>query len=624
MTLDRDQTQAALPAYEIAGELGRGGWGVVLEARHRRLNRTVAIKQLPRAFGADPAVRARFVAEAQVLASLDHPHIIPVFDYVEVEGLCLLVMEKLPGGTLWQRFVTRGLTMEESCAVVLAACAGLHAAHQRGILHRDVKPDNLMFSASGVLKVTDFGIAKVVGGNRTMATRAGEVLGTPAYMAPEHARGIPLGPPADVYAVGVVLYELLSGRLPFSEDGDALSVLYRHVHEAPVALSEIAPDVPSGLAAVVMRALATAADDRYATAEDLGVAIADAATRAWGIGWASTRTDVAVMGSPAIASALTPSVSPPSGRAPATVASEVVAATATPVPLTEGVRPSPETVARRAEAQPRAEDEAVSLHEIPALPEEPKPSPAPVLRGRRAVLVGGLAVVVLTCVAVLLARSGGGGNATATRSTETTGPEPSAVSTAPPPIYEDSFADAGSGWTQFDTADGRIGYVGGSYLVLVRKPEFRVVSDTELEGPGYRAELVSLNDTAIEVDADLIVAIPTDFGLLCRRADGGEFYRGIVDSTGEARIEKITNRGTVLLGKAPIESASTGRRHLRLECAGGPGSGATLRLLVDGRLVVETADPEPIGAGAAGVVVSTHDRPGAQVLFDNFQVRALP
>src|SRR4051812_18602623 len=111
MTLERDRMAAALPQYEIEGELGRGGFGVVLQGRHRHLGREVAIKQLPRAFAADPAVRGRFVAEAKVLATIDHPHVVPVYDYVEDDGLCLLVMEKLAGGTVWTRFTTTGMTM---------------------------------------------------------------------------------------------------------------------------------------------------------------------------------------------------------------------------------------------------------------------------------------------------------------------------------------------------------------------------------------------------------------------------------------------------------------------------------------------------------------------------------
>ena len=139
--------------------------------------------------------RARFVTEARLLAALDHPHVVPVFDFVEKDGLCLLVMELLPGGTVWSRFGGNGFTPPAACATVLAASAGLQAAHEKNVLHRDVKPENLMFSSEGVLKVTDFGIAKVVGGDSTLATRAGEVLGTPAYIAPEQARGARFLPP---------------------------------------------------------------------------------------------------------------------------------------------------------------------------------------------------------------------------------------------------------------------------------------------------------------------------------------------------------------------------------------------------------------------------------------------
>ncbi len=361
MSLDRDRVAAALPSYDVGGELGRGGWGVVLEGRHKQLGREVAIKQLPRAFGADPAVRARFVAEARLLASLDHPHIVPVYDYVEADGLCLLVMEKLPGGTVWSKFTSAGVTPEAACALVLAACAGLHAAHQRGILHRDVKPENLLFSSNGALKVTDFGIAKVVGGDDIMATRAGEVLGTPAYMAPEQAQAAELGPPTDVYAVGVMLYELLSGTLPFPEDGDALAILYRHVHEKPTPLSSVAPAIPSPIAAVVMQALATRPEERFATAETFGVALAEAATAAWGPGWPLARGQVAVMGSALIVAATERQTAPPPGQAPAPV-------TVATVPVAAPVRAT--ITARAGQAKP-IEHDGVVLAPVRQMVEKP-------------------------------------------------------------------------------------------------------------------------------------------------------------------------------------------------------------------------------------------------------------
>lgn len=152
-----------LPAYEVGPELGRGGWGVVLSGRHRSLGRRVAIKVLPPRMADDPAVRERFVTEARLVAGLDHPHVVPIYDFAEDDGVCVLVMELLPRGSLWERFRTEGLAPEQSCAAVMAVCSALHYAHGRGILHRDIKPDNVLFSAQGTLKVTDFGLAKVLG-----------------------------------------------------------------------------------------------------------------------------------------------------------------------------------------------------------------------------------------------------------------------------------------------------------------------------------------------------------------------------------------------------------------------------------------------------------------------------
>jgi hypothetical protein len=303
MTLDQQEVIDALPQYEVGVELGRGGWGIVLAGRHRQLGRDVD--------------------EARLLASLDHPHIVPIYDFVEQDGLCLLVMEQLPGGTLWSRFSTDGFTPPSAAAAVLATIAGLQAAHEHRILHRDVKPENLMFSASGALKVTDFGIAKVVGGAGTLATRAGEVVGTPAYIAPEQARGGDLSPATDVYAVATMFYELLSGQLPFTDDGGAMALLFKHAFEAPTPLRDRAPFVPEPIAAVVMRGLATDPGDRYDTAQAFGLAIAEACTNAWGPGWLAAE-GTPVMGASAIVSAtdrVTSAPRPPTvaGAAPVVV-----------------------------------------------------------------------------------------------------------------------------------------------------------------------------------------------------------------------------------------------------------------------------------------------------------------
>lgn len=283
---DRAAVASALPDYDIGDELGRGGWGVVLAGRHRRLGRDVAIKQLPPSFANDPDVRSRFVAEARLLASLDHPHIVPVYDYIERGGLCLLVMEQLSGGTVWSRFSKEGLDPQLTCAIALCTAVALDYAHGHGVLHRDIKPENLLFTSDrGQLKVGDFGIARVLSGGRTMATAAGDVLGTPAYMAPEQATGSAVTPATDVYALGVTVYEMLSGSLPFPPADSALAVLYQRVHTQPLPLSDVAPHVPKPLVEVVMWALATEPGERPATADAFAMALAEAATEVYGPGW---------------------------------------------------------------------------------------------------------------------------------------------------------------------------------------------------------------------------------------------------------------------------------------------------------------------------------------------------
>ena len=165
-----------------------------------------------------------------------------MYDFVERDGICLLVMELLPGGTLRSRVsAAGGLTAPHAVAVSLACTSGLGAAHRCGVLHRDVKPENMLFAASGVLKVTDFGIAKVVGGPGTVVTRAGEVLGTPAYIAPEQVRGGQLSPATDVYGVATMLYELLADALPFTNEGEDVALLFKHAYEEPIPLRDSGP-----------------------------------------------------------------------------------------------------------------------------------------------------------------------------------------------------------------------------------------------------------------------------------------------------------------------------------------------------------------------------------------------
>ncbi|MEM7340277.1 MAG: protein kinase [Actinomycetota bacterium] len=281
---ERERIQQALPGYEIGEELGRGAWGVVLAGRHRRLGREVAIKQLPANYASDEEVAARFLREAQMAASLDHPHIVPVYDYVEDDGLGLIVMERC-SSTVHERHRSGGLNEQEAIAAALATCSALAYAHERGVLHRDIKPANLLIDRNGVVKLGDFGIARAVDGNVRL-TATGMVIGTPAYMSPEQAGASDLAPASDVYSLGVVLYELLARRSPFNDTSSVAALVRQHLLEPPVPLAETAPHVPEAVTWVVERALAKSPQDRWATAMQFGVALGEASAATFGVGWA--------------------------------------------------------------------------------------------------------------------------------------------------------------------------------------------------------------------------------------------------------------------------------------------------------------------------------------------------
>ncbi|WP_447003128.1 protein kinase domain-containing protein [Saccharothrix isguenensis] len=302
---------AALPQYDIGAQIGRGGMGVVYAGVHRPLGRPVAVKRLPGVLAEDERMSARFAHEARLLARLDHPHIVPVYDYVQDRGEHLLVMEKLDGGTVWSKFTDSGVTPAQTCAFGLAVLSGLHAAHGAGVLHLDVKPKNLLFTAGGVLKVADFGISQVVSEGATLVTHAGQVLGTPAYLSPEQALGNPLSPAADVYGAATVLYELLSGRLPFDSGGGALAMIQRHVYQQPRQLVE----VPDPLARVIMRGLERDPQARYRNAETFAVDLAGAAAALFGPDWL-LRLGIPVHLSPQVAASVTrpPTAVPASQR----------------------------------------------------------------------------------------------------------------------------------------------------------------------------------------------------------------------------------------------------------------------------------------------------------------------
>ena len=271
--------------YEILDKLGEGGMGVLYRARDTRLSRTVALKLLNGEALQDPDRRARFVREARAASALNHPNIVTVYDIDQTpEGADCIAMEFVDGRSLDARLAEGPLPVEEALRYGVDVARALGAAHAAGIVHRDVKPANVMVTRSGQVKVLDFGLAKVVpvpegSGLATEATvtrdaktRAGIVLGTPAYMSPEQARGAAVDARSDVFSCGAMLYEMLAGRRPFH--GDSVTELLSSIlRDDPPPLAGVRPGVPPDLDAVVMRCLARDREARYASGGELADAL---------------------------------------------------------------------------------------------------------------------------------------------------------------------------------------------------------------------------------------------------------------------------------------------------------------------------------------------------------------
>ena len=253
--------------YKILEELGHGGMGVVHKAEDLKLKRLVALKFLPPHLMDSPELKERFIVEAQAAAALNHPNICVIHEVGEDEGRPHIALEFVDGETLKDKPRQGPLKADEVLKIAGQVAAGLGEAHHKGIIHRDVKSANIMITAKGQAKVMDFGLAKLRGGSSL--TKSQTTLGTVAYMSPEQARGGELDARTDIWSLGVVLYEMLAGKLPFRGDHDQ-AVIHQIVHSEPEPLKKARPDLPSGLGEIVGQALAKKPADRYQAMEDLG------------------------------------------------------------------------------------------------------------------------------------------------------------------------------------------------------------------------------------------------------------------------------------------------------------------------------------------------------------------
>jgi serine/threonine protein kinase len=270
-TADERTTHAGslpIPGHEILGELGRGGMGVVYKARQTHLNRVVAVKVVLAGGHASADELARFRAEAEAVARMQHPSIVQIFETGQQDGLPYFTLEYVDGGSLAHKLDGTPLPAAEAAKLVETLARAVHYAHANGVVHRDLKPANVLLAKGGTPKITDFGLAKKVEGGSDM-TKSGAIMGTPSYMAPEQAGGSKdIGPATDIYALGAILYECLTGRPPFKAATREATIL-QVVADQPVPPRQLQSNTPRDLETVCMKCLEKQPSKRYPTANDL-------------------------------------------------------------------------------------------------------------------------------------------------------------------------------------------------------------------------------------------------------------------------------------------------------------------------------------------------------------------
>ncbi len=592
--------------YEIRGELGRGGMATVMRAYDPMFKREVAIKVLPREFLHDPAFRARFEREAQVVAALEHSAIVPVYDYGEnaETGQPFIVMRLMSGGTLAERLRGQPMDLVEVARILSRLAPALDFAHSRGVVHRDLKPGNILFDGEANPFISDFGLAKLAESNVNL-TGTG-LMGTPAYMSPEQARGErEIDGRSDLYALGAIVFQMLTGRQPY-EAATPIAVVLKHVNEPPPSLRAQRPDLPADAETIIHKAMAKDPAARYATAGSLSQDIT-------GLTFANGIAPNTAHGSNAWA-----------------------------VPA----------------SQPGTRSASLPASAAPALPSSSgsvAPASRPGLFGCSTGVIAGVAVAgVLVVGAVICLASVWNfgpltslGAATAT-ATETIAPPPTETeipptrtrrptrtplptstprpTEAPPPqgetLARDDFGSDRGVWSIGDYSDSGFAITDGTYVVTIK--------DTNLIAWG-NYEATTYTDVAVEVQARDLSELPQNskdwpgFGLICGYVDNNNFYYAGITADGYYVINKYKNGDIVGLSSSDAKWATTNdivpfqkSYTIKLICSQG-----ALSLYADGKLLGNYTD-EDLGEGQVGVFVNSFDTKGVAVAFDNVVIETAP
>jgi serine/threonine protein kinase len=558
------QPGQTLGPYQILEQIGEGGMATVYKAYQPSMDRNVAIKVLPSQLAESAEFARRFQQEARIIAKLEHPHILPVFDYGESEGVTYLVMRYLDAGTLRDKMeMGRPLPLDEIDHLFTQLADALSYAHSYGIIHRDLKPSNALIDSQGNLFLTDFGIAKMLESASPRLTQTDAVMGTPAYISPEQAQATKVNQRSDIYSLGIILYEMITGRVPFVAE-TPLAVILKHVSDPLPPPSTVKPDVPEAVEKVILKALAKNPEDRFATVSEF--------LSAWKRALDETKA-----------------TRRPVEAAPASIASaKTLLDQTTPPGQTQG-----------------------------------KPVPAS-QTGSKARGWAGWAAGCLVVLCVLLVVGGGGVfllNAIGEPGRDTTVPTDSPP-TADVPVYretlfQDDFSDS-TIWGILDEATASVQYEDNRLRLRTFRENWVVWSNPSRD---------FYSDIHVEVTAyNNDGKSNTAFGVIChQQGAGASYYYGVVTPSGNYVIALAQEGETDVFltndnqwGYSDLIAQNANDYRIGMDCGYG-----VLSLYVDGQLI-DSAYDSTYGGGSAGVIIwSGTDVDSADVSFDDFLLQSL-
>jgi serine/threonine protein kinase len=562
--MDTIQPGQMLGPYRIINQIGRGGMATVYKAYQPSVDRYVAIKVLPSQLAESKEFATRFQQEARIIAKLEHPHILPVFDYGESDGVAYFVMRFLDAGTLKDRMIAgRPLPLNEIDKLFTQLAEALSYAHSHGIVHRDLKPANALIDSQGNVFLTDFGIAKLLESASPRLTQTDAIMGTPAYISPEQAQGHPVDQRSDIYSLGIILYEMVTGSVPFTAE-TPLAVLFKHISDPLPPPSLVKPDLPPVIERVILKALSKDPRDRFATA------------------------------------------------------AEFVAAWERALETGETVQHAPEA----ATVPPARTTTAAQQKSVPAAKTASKAGmPTVWIAG---CLVGACALFGLGGVMLMASNLRGPSAPTSPPPTQTLHIVPPTTTSEPLPtatvpvintgevLLEDDFS-GDSNWGTLTDADSSVEYQDNTLHMQVFRENFVIWSTPNDEG--YRNVHMEVTVTTNDTDST------TAFGFICaQQPKDWSFYYLAATPGGEYAIIKATDgeSDVFLTGEGKWADSNLITRNASSYRVGGECGNGRLTLYVDGKQIASVTD-NTYGTGRVGLFTWSGDKaPSANVNFDDF------